>query len=56
MSPSPAPSRPWNSVLSNPCAASAVVRRVAWIDGPPIFNRVITRATRAGGGFEDIET
>src|SRR5687768_2476977 len=45
MSPSPSLRAPCTSVTSNPSGASAGDNPAAWIAGPPMFSRVITRST-----------
>jgi hypothetical protein len=35
-------------VVAKPSASSALVRRVAWIEGPPMFSRVMMRTTGVG--------
>src|SRR5690349_343503 len=46
MSPSPGPSRPCASTVSKPCARKRSDNVAAWIDGPPMFSRVMSRTTR----------
>src|SRR5690554_5286551 len=56
MSPSPSPSTPVTSRLSNAPSFSPAVSRATCTAGPPTFSRAMTRITRTGRGSCAIST
>ncbi len=52
----PGPDDPHTNRVSNPRDRSSRVRKSAWRDGPPTFNRVITRSTRGSRSMPEAST